>query len=806
MTGTATDSKTSCFHCGEDCPADAPKSDDKSFCCRGCQAVYELLNENDLETYYTLQQSPGRSPARTAEDNRFDYLDDPAMVKRILDFDDGRKGRVTFNIPQMHCASCIWLLENLYRLHPGVTASRVSFLEKQLSVSFDRDELTLSKLTGLLASIGYEPEISLNTLDRTIVPDRRGSLHRKIGVAGFCFGNIMLFSLPHYFAADGFFPPSFQRLFGYLGALLALPVLLYSASDYLKSAVTGLRQKNINMDVPISIGILILFIRSNYEIFMLGGSGYFDSFAGLVFFLLVGRLFQQKTFDAIAFDRDYKSFFPLSVRTIRKGIERFISVTDLVVSDRVLIRNGELIPADSVLIAGQARIDYSFVTGESEPVNKAVGTKIYAGGRQCGGMIELEVVKEVSQSYLTRLWNETDDQKAGTDHYRANITTLANRISKYFTLTVLGIAAFTAVYWIIVNSALAANAATAVLIIACPCALALSTPFTLGTVMRILGKAGLYLKNSQVVETMSTCHSIVLDKTGTLTSASKARVNFIGTELSDEETSMVSTLTKHSAHPLSRKIFDSFGGVETFQLSDYSEQPGIGVKGIINGHQVRIGSAKWAGFERNEELAFNLAHVYVSIDSQPRGWFEVSSSYRIGIESVMNDMVNEFGVTILSGDNEAERSNLEKLLSNQTEIRFRQSPHDKKDFIHKIQQDGKRVIMIGDGLNDAGALSEAAVGIAVTEDVSTFSPACDAILDGKDFGRLHRMLALTRKSMLVIKSSFVISFAYNIIGIGFAVTGDLSPLVSAILMPISSVSVVLFTTISTAWLARREGL
>ncbi|MDF1544135.1 MAG: heavy metal translocating P-type ATPase metal-binding domain-containing protein [bacterium] len=808
MTKTATEHQTACFHCGENCPTGAYRSGEKSFCCAGCRTVYELLNNNELNTYYNIEESPGSTQGNNGEAGRFEYLDDPAIAHRILDFKDDNKARITFSIPQMHCASCIWLLENLHRLSQAVLASRVSFLDKKLSVSFDPNRLRISALVELLASIGYEPEISLDFIDKKKSGDSRGNLHRKIGVTGFCFGNIMLFSFPEYFAPEGLLTSGFQQFFFYINALLALPILFYGAIDYFRSAIHGLRQRTINMDVPIALGISMLFIRSYYEILLLNSAGYLDSFAGLVFFLLLGKLFQKKTFDSLAFDRDYRSFFPLSTRTRRQGRERFIPVTELVVSDRILIRNRELIPADTVLIEGDARIDYAFVTGESDSVKKEVGDIIYAGGRQVGGTLELEVVKEVSQSYLTRLWNEAKpESQPGVDGSSVSSVNLANRISKHFTFAVLGIAAATLVFWWIVDSSIAVKAATAVLIVACPCALALSTPFTLGTVVRILGKSGLYLKNSRTVEELASVDNLVVDKTGTLTTVKQAEVEFAGKGLTTEEQSMVRSLVRQSSHPMSRKIHDRLDVPDNLVLSGFEEKTGSGISCQFGDKTVRIGSRKWTSHgEHSESSPAGTSRVYLSIDSKPHGWFLISAPLRPGMKAVMDSLRQDYSISLLSGDNNAEEKNFRQILGENAALHFEQSPHQKKEFVEHLRQQRAQVLMLGDGLNDGGALAAANVGMAVTEDISSFSPACDAILDAASFDRLHKMIILTRKSINVIKTSFGISFAYNIVGLSFAVSGLLSPLVSAILMPISSVSVVLFTTLSTNWLARKEGL
>ncbi|RMI24924.1 MAG: HAD family hydrolase [Calditrichaeota bacterium] len=795
-----------CFHCGLPCGDDSIAIGDKHFCCIGCKAVYEILEENNLCQYYALNREPGNSLRKSAPSHRFAYLDDDSIRQQLIDFSDGTIAHVRFFIPSMHCSSCIWLLEHLSRLNPGIQESRVDFPRKELSLTFREQQTSLREIVELLSALGYEPQITLEALEAQTDRQYLRSLYLKLGVAGFSFANIMLFSLPEYLATQAPLEAQFRMFFGYLNLLLALPVLLYSATEYLNSAYKGLRHGTVNIDVPISLGILVLFGRSVYEILLHTGIGYMDSFAGLVFLLLLGKLFQRKTYDTLSFDRDYKSYFPLSVTRRTADGETVIPLSRLTVGDRIVVRSGELIPADSVLIRGTGRIDYSFVTGESDPVEKGPGEVIYAGGRQSGGVIELEVIKDVSQSYLTRLWNN----KIFTGGKQGRIGSLANTIAKYFTLIVIAIATAAALYWLPRDAALAANAFTAVLIIACPCALALATPFTLGNVLRIFGRHRFFLRNAQVIETLARIDTIVFDKTGTLTRSGGTSVEFFSTNgkpgLTDSEKFLIKSAVQHSTHPLSRRIFHALEGPHTTELRSYRETPGQGIEAEIEGHRVQIGSAAFVNqTDAHGEEASTATRVYIAIDGRSPGYFRIAHAYRQGIGELLRRLRRRVRLALLSGDNAREQALLRPWFGEDADLRFHQSPHDKLNYIKRLQQQGRVVLMLGDGLNDAGALRQSDVGIAVTEDVTGFSPACDAILDAARLSRLGDFWHFSRISIKVIIASFVISFLYNIIGLSFAVQGTLSPLISAILMPLSSVSVIVFSVGATNLLARRYG-
>ena len=774
--------------------------------------MYELLDANNLCTYYRLGEQPGLKVQDVELPGRFDYLDSETVQAQLLSFRSAEWARLTLHVPQMHCTSCIWLLENLPRLNPGIVEARVQFLRKEITISYRLADTSLKAVVQLLASVGYEPQITLAELGAQ--PHRAGRLlYYQLGLAAFAFGNVMLLALPEYFSFVEDLQGEFGRFFGYLSLALAVPVLLFSARAFFRSAWQSLRQRYINLDFPISLGLLSLFGVSTFEVLTGSGPGYFDSFTGLVFFLLIGKWVQQHTYDALRFDRDFTSYFPVAVTRLTPEGEQSISVKELKKGHRIRVRHQEVIPADAVLLRGAGQIDYSFVSGESAPVARASGELVYAGGRQLGEAVELEVVREVSQGYLTQLWNNPTFTKEET---HATLESYANRVGRYFVAVTLLLAVGTLVYWGPRDTVTMWRAFTSVLIIACPCALSLATPFALGAALRVLGRHKLYLKNSAVIETLARADTIVFDKTGTLTDTAQAEVQYHGRPLSPLEKQLIATAAAQSTHPLSQRLAREFRGAPLALLS-CEETPGQGIRGVSEGGStVRLGkcSVDSASPRVNADPHADSqsprytpeTRVYVALNDELAGYFTFHNVYRPALPAVLTQLARRYRLAVLSGDTDAEQPRLQALFGEDAALHFRQSPADKLAYIAAERAQGHTVVMVGDGLNDAGALRAADAGIALTDTLTNFSPACDAILDAGEFGRLATFLSFSRACLRVVLATFALSFCYNGFGLALAVQGRFTPIVSAILMPISSISVMVVATLLVRFAARRHHL
>ena len=785
---------TNCFHCGNEInKKDEVVFDEKKFCCTGCKTVYEIFSQNDLTCYYDFQASPGATPQDI--NGKYEFLDDEKIIDKLLEFQEDTTHIVSLYIPHIHCSSCIWILENLQKLKEGIGSSQVNFPEKKVRISFHPEQTSLKEIVYLLSSIGYEPYISLENFDEGKKKVDR-SLIYKIGIAFFCFGNIMLLSFPEYFEVEEFWINQYRGFFRWLIFALALPSFIYSASGYYVSAWKSIKSGLLNIDIPIALGIVVMFVRSTVDIIFDFGQGFFDSMTGLIFFMLLGKLFQQKTYDFLSFERDYKSYFPIAItKLLPNGDEIAVQVYDIEKGDRLLIRNQELIPVDGILISEKASIDYSFVTGEAVPIEKKSGDKLYAGGKQQGKVIEMEVLFSVSQSYLTQLWSNDVFQKKVNQQHK----TITDKISRYFTPALLALAFLSFFYWIFIDTATAFNVFTAILIVACPCALALTAPFTLGNVLRIMGKRKFYLKNALVVEQLAQVDTLVFDKTGTITTNKKTAIVYEGETLTSNELQLLKNTLRGSNHPLSRRLYEFLPEFERMNVDDFEEVIGKGIFATIDNHKIKLGSSS---FVKNlNESTHKKTKVHVEINGIYKGSYVFNNQYRKGLEQLFESLAKEYDLVVLSGDNDGERAILTKMLPSKTTLVFNQKPEQKLAYIEQLQQNGKNVMMIGDGLNDAGALAQSNVGLSISENVNVFSPACDGIMDASQFDKIGFFMKYSKNAMNTIYMSFGLSILYNIVGLSFAVTGNLSPLVAAIIMPLSTITIVSFVTIMSNFYA-----
>lgn len=782
------DSLTECSHCHQ--PFKAQTYSDNlghEFCCFGCKVVFELVNrENENLLIQDLDSAS------------YAYLDNPDIKSKLLIFQNASTEKIDIHLPQIHCSSCIFLLENLFEVNPGVLQVTVHFSRKRAEILYDSEKIPLSQLGALLKHIGYPPNFEEHSISpKSSIKKSKSKLLYQLGIAGFFFGNTMLLALPEYLQTTILYDRGLLYFFRYLMLAFSLPVLFYSARDYFKNSNASLRAGVLSIDLPISIGIIALFAQSSFEVITGIGPGYFDSLCGLVFFLLLGKWYQQKTYENFSFDKDYKSFLPLAATLLKDKEECTIPIEKLKKGDCIRVRKGELIPCDGLLISEESLIDYSYITGESQAVSKSQKDQVYAGGKIESSSAIIKVSSSSTQSYLSSLWSKDVFKKE-----KKKSKSFTDKISQYFTPAIFLLALTGAVVWYFIDSSKSISVFISVLIVACPCALALAEPFTSGSFMRWFGRFGFYLKDAQVLQKLSQINDVIFDKTGTLTEQSTVKLKWTGKTLGDEDLNCIFHAAQQTQHPLARSLQSYIQNPQSpeIKIHSFKESPGQGIYFEVENNRFKLGKASFM----EEEKVLNGTAVFVSKNDIVLGYFSFYHQMRKELVEVISELDPNFKLNVLSGDTDQERSRLESIFGKNASLHFEQEPSDKLDFIESHQKSGDSCLMIGDGLNDAGALKQSDVGISLCEENVNYFPACDALLKAESFKNLPSFLKLSLKSKKIVHRAFALSLAYNILGLSFAMAGFLSPLVSALLMPISSVSVILFTTLSAQRLSLKE--
>jgi len=477
----------------------------------------------------------------------------------------------------------------------------------------------------------------------------------------------------------------------------------------------------------------------------------------------------------------------------------YIRAKDLQAGQQYALAHGQVIPTDSILLSPFASIDYSFVTGESKPNEMRAGDSIFAGGKITTGRTVLQVLKPMDQSYFLGIWNKANPKK----QKQFALEKLNQLFAKYFTIFTLCVAAITLFYWAIVNPANIWNATTAVLIVACPCALTLSLPFALGNALAILGKKGIYLRNQSVLHQLGQIKAIAFDKTGTLTALSSTKVLYSGKSLQAIEKEALITLCMASTHPVAEAIRQNLGDSSILVLTNFEEVLGCGIQGKVGDYTIRLGKAEWILNKPNNQ---GLDGTVLQINGSVFGSFSLHSEVTGEVITSLRKLKEQFPLYLLTGDKETGLQSIKSLLPCFLEIKSGLMPNKKATFISELEINGTKTIMVGDGLNDTSALATASVGIAVTSGKNGFTPACDIMMDAQALPLLPNLISFAKACRKNIVNSFWLSVLYNLIGISVAVSGQLSPVFAAVFMPLSSMSVVAFSTWATAISARKRNL
>jgi len=796
-----------CFHCGLPLPENQVfeqliEGEPQRFCCPSCQMVCSAIFDAGLEGFYD----------RTPDDAQLAPPPEPPRDLALYDLDEvqaefvdelGREREINLLVEGIHCAACVWLIERSLEKLPGVLKVAVNLSGKRLSLRWDNQQIRLSQVLAHLTHIGYaavpyDPEVAEGRLKR-----QNRSMLFRMAFAGFSMMNLMWISIALYTgAAEG----EFRTLFHWVGFALATPTLFYSGWPFLHSAWTGLRRLHLTMDLPIAIGAVTTY---SYSVFITitqpeGGHVYYDTVVNFLFVILVGRYLEAATKrQAIASTQRLLDLQPRGATVLRDGEEQLLPIRAVKPGDLVLIRPGDHIPVDGTIVEGRSNVDEAMLSGESRPVAKGIGDKVSAGTLNSDSALTVRVEGTLRNTSLGRIIRLVEEAQAS----KAPIQCTADRIVPWFVATTLLLATATFVYWYTHSHfELALMAATSVLIITCPCAFGLATPMSIASAAGLGARHGILIKNGEVLETLSHIDHFVFDKTGTLTEG-RMQVQAVvtsGEDVGEDELlAQVAALEQFSEHGIARAIEDEAEARELPlpEASAVENRPGFGLQGRVGGQRLVVGTRAWLqqhGIEADPALQRHVAAwesrgiscVHVALDGREAGIIAIADRLRPDARRLIEHLrARGHRLTLLSGDRRAVAEAIADQLGGMQVI-AEVLPEDKDRIIRELQEQGARVAMVGDGINDAPALIRADVGIALGSGTDVSGESADIVLMNDELEKVGLAVALSHRTLRTIRQNIGISVVYNIIMVPLAMSAVITPLVAAIAMPISSLLVI----------------
>jgi len=788
----------SCDHCGLPVPAGlvTPEAE-LQFCCSGCRVAYDVIHGAGLEGYYDLKDRiDAPEQAALGRGRGYDEFDDPSFAELYCRRRGDGLTTVELYLEGVHCAACVWLVEKVPIVIPGVAECRLDVGRSLATVVWDADGTPLSSIARFLDSIGYPPHPFHGVEARDMERREDRALLIRIAVAGAIAGNVMLLAIALY---GGYFhgiSPTFRTLFRWVSLGLTLPSVVWCAQIFYRGAWGALKTRTLHMDVPISIGILAAFGWGVANTIRDHGEVYFDSVTVLIFFLLVGRWVQrrQQRHAARATELLF-SLAPSTARVVEEGVIREVPAAALQSGMVIELRAGDTAPADGVVQIGESTMDLSLLTGESRPVSVTIGDPVHAGTTSLSGRLEIEVRSAGADTRLGRILRLVEE---GAQR-RAPVVLLADRISGWFVLTVLSLAAITVAVWFRIDPEQAVENAVALLIVSCPCALGLATPLAVSAAVGRAARAGILIKGGDALETLARPARMILDKTGTLTESRLAVIHWHGDETVQRA---VAAAEAHSNHPIALALAT---GVDTADLvlpTDVEQHPGRGLTARIEAREFLVGSPAFAE-ERLGELPDHieaeirttvgegLTPIIIVVDDRVAAMAALGDPLRPDTAETLAAIRDRgWMIEILSGDHPGTvGALLQRLRLDPAAGRGGALPEAKIERVRQAAEDGP-VVMVGDGVNDAAALAAATVGVGVHGGAEAALAAADVYLGRPGLEPLVRLLDGSSRTLGVIRRNLVFSLGYNAVAVTLAMLGLMHPLVAAILMPASSITVV----------------
>jgi Cu2+-exporting ATPase len=782
-----------CFHCALPVPASCHLTVDiegkqQPVCCPGCKAVAELIRDTGMSRYYELRDAPDPGVGRPAEDAaEWSVFDSSDMLDAFTETRDDMR-EATIYVGGMYCSACSWLIETTMGRQAGIRAAEVNPITHRLRLQFPADGPGLSGYLATLAGLGYEPQpLSPESTTRPEVTEQRNALKRLL-VASLGMMQVMMFAVGLYSMDYQGIDPEMQHFLRLVSFFVTTPVVFYSARPFFKSAWRGVVGRKPGMDLPVSIAVGAAYAASTYATFTRGEAVWFDSVTMFVFFLTLGRFLEMRARHR-SIDRSaaLSSLLPNTATRIDANGHAIVPVSQLQAGDRLLIRAGEHVPADGFLAAGETSVDESLLTGEARPQAKTVGDELSAGSINVDGKIEMTVTTTGPDTTLGTISRLSERAR----YARPAFVTLADKVASYIVVALLVIAAGVATFWYFADPGRAFVITLSVLVVTCPCALALATPAAFAAAGSRLSQLRLLITNGNAIETLSRATLAIFDKTGTLTVGAPriSSVFVLDNAWTEKDCRLIAAALEHaSTHPLARAFAlpDRLPAV-----ADEKIHVGRGVSGVIDGREWRIGNADFVGGGVAAGDGGISTHVFLGVEGNPVAWFDLEDELRPDVAATLQS-VRELGLklALVSGDNRAAVEDVAARLGI-SEFHAECSPERKLEIIEQAQARGERVVMIGDGINDAPVLAGADTSIAPAHGALLAQTSADVIMLGDSLSPVTTAIDMSRRTMRIVRQNLAWAIVYNALALPLAAAGFVPPWAAAIGMSASSLIVVL---------------
>ncbi|MDP2830105.1 MAG: heavy metal translocating P-type ATPase [Sulfuricellaceae bacterium] len=796
--------ETGCYHCGQPIPPEMHfpvhiEGTQREMCCRGCQAVSQAIVDNGLQDYYHHRTALPASAQELvpSELSRLALYDHPDIQKSfvIQDGDSEHLRQASLILEGISCAACIWLNERHLQQLPGVKSAQVNYANHRARIAWDEREIQLSRILQEIQLLGYHAH-PFNALQQEAQRKQSRSKDiRRIAVAGLSAGQVMMLAVGLYAGAAFGMEHSTAQLLRYASLVLTLPVLLYTSLPFYVSAWKSLKSGHLNMDVPVSIGIVSAFVGSAWVTAQGEGVVYYDAVTMFSLFLLATRFLERNARErSVEATENLLRLAPAMALRLKDGKQELVAVTALLAGDRILAKPGEAIAADGIVEEGLSSVDEALLTGESHPVIKERGSAIIAGSINLEGPLTIQVTGVGENTVLAGIVRLLD--RAVSEKPR--LAQIADRIAGHFTYVLLALTLLVAFGWWLVDPSRLFEIVLAVLVITCPCALSIAAPAAFAAAGSHLLKQGILLTRGHALETLARVNHVVFDKTGTLTYGKPLLHGVYSLGDLDENHSLLlaASLEQASEHPLAQSFLARTGRQALHSVSEAQNHPGKGVSGVIAGRRYTLGNAAMTPEitlpdVESQDTQAGSTQVWLCDERQALASFLISDELRPEAQDLIATLKQRgYNLSILSGDSEQAVRHFASQLGI-TDSRWSLHPEDKLSALKSLQAEGRVVAMIGDGINDAPVLAGADVSIAMGGGTQVARASSDIVLLSEKLPDIGRALQTGRDAMVIMKQNFIWAAGYNLLALPFAALGFIPPWLAALGMSVSSLVVVL---------------